>query len=157
MATDHSRFASRTDKPMERRVRERERGGEKWGSYRQRAFMIAEKLGEIISPDLFIRGAPFPPLSRPLSLIVTVRNRCCFIGGCKVISRLECLVFNPVDDDVYTGVYTISWGACIRVCIDTRCNGYWYARMNVHRRWYFVGKFLLPRRILVWTGNGDYR
>lgn len=27
MATDHSRFASRTDKPMERRVREREREG----------------------------------------------------------------------------------------------------------------------------------
>lgn len=124
--------------------------------------MIAEKLREIISPDLFIRGAPFPPLSRPLSLIVTVRNRCCFIGGCKVISRLECLVFNPVDDDVYTGVYTIPRGACIRVyvCVCVyrhECIGYWYARVNVHRRWYFVGKFLLPRRILVWTGNGDYR
>lgn len=102
---------------MKKREKERERG-----SYEQRAFMIAEKLREIISPDLFIRGAPFPPLSRPLSLIVTVRNRCCFIGGCKVISRLECLVFNHVDDDVHRCMTLRA-----RVCVYIRV----YIRMYV--------------------------
>ena len=107
-----------------------------------------------IAGSLHPRGAAFPPLSRPLSLIVTVRNRCCFIGGCKVISRLECLVFNPVD---HRPRRCMTLRVRVPICTHV-CRAGMLARTFIEtRRWYFVGKFLLPRRILVWTGNDDYR
>ena len=107
-----------------------------------------------IAGSLHPRGAAFPPLSRPLSLIVTVRNRCCFIGGCKVISRLECLVFNPVD---HRPRRCMTLRVRVPICTHV-CRTGMLARTFIEtRRWYFVGKFLLPRRILVWTGNDDYR